>query len=173
MKSKYLKAHMATAFEYAKLSHCQRRKVGCVFVKDDRIISIGYNGSPPGWDNVCEDENNNTKPEIIHAEANAIAKLAKTTESGEGSTVFITLAPCLNCAKQLAAMDVAEVYYGEKYRNTDGVEHLHKRGIPTYYIETNNDNNNKENKECHYCQRIRRTWKRRIIKVLSWVMKKL
>ena len=111
MKNRYAIAHMKTAYAYAELSHAKRLRVGCVIVKDDRIISIGFNGTPPGWDNVCEDTNGKTKPEVIHAEANAIAKLAKTTGGGKGSSVFITHSPCLGCAKQLATMEVKEVFF--------------------------------------------------------------
>jgi dCMP deaminase len=131
MKKRYLTAHMRVAYEYSTLSSCTRKKVGCILVKDDRIISIGYNGTPPGWDNCCEDENNVTKPEVYHAESNAIAKLAGSHESGKGATVFVTCAPCLDCAKLLAQMEVAEVFYSEDYRGTAGLQHLRARGIPT------------------------------------------
>jgi dCMP deaminase len=103
-------------------------------VKDDRIISIGFNGTPPGWDNCCEDDNNTTKPEVYHAESNAIAKLAKGIESGKGASVFVTCAPCIDCAKLLAQIEVKEVYYSEEYRGTAGIDHLTARGIPTYKL---------------------------------------
>lgn len=136
---------MQSAFTYAELSHCNRKKVGCVVVKDNRIISIGYNGTPPGWDNCCEDENNRTKPEVIHAEVNAIAKLAKSNESGEGASVFITCSPCIDCAMLLAATNVKEVYYAEDYAaarsaakgEKTGVDHLAACNIPSYYLPIN------------------------------------
>lgn len=132
MKNKYANAHMRAAYVYAELSYCQRKKVGCVIVKDDRIISIGYNGSPPGWTNECEDENGLTKPEVYHAEANAIAKLARNHESGDSASAFITVAPCLDCAKLLAQSGIKEVYFAEKYRCTKGLVFLNKCGIKTF-----------------------------------------
>jgi dCMP deaminase len=97
-----------------------------VIVKDDRIISIGYNGMPSGWTNVCEDEDFVTKPEVLHAEENAITKLARSTESGDGATAFITHAPCLSCAKLLYSSGIVEVYYVHEYRDTAGVNFLKK-----------------------------------------------
>lgn len=129
MKKRYAEAHMKVAHIYGQLSYCKRKQVGCVVVKDDRIISIGYNGTPKGWDNTCEDDDNQTKPEVSHAEENAITKLAKSNESGEGASVFITLAPCLPCAKLLAGIGVKEVYYGDTYRGTEGIEYLKKNKI--------------------------------------------
>lgn len=143
MKPKIIKTHMKVAFEYASLSTCKRLQVGCIFVKNDTVISIGYNGTPPGWDNCCEDHQGNTKPEVIHAEANAIAKLAKYKQSGKGSSVFITHAPCIECAKQLGTIEVKEVFYCNDYRTTAGLEHLNKCGIPVYRLDIT-DNNNKE-----------------------------
>lgn len=144
MKSKFINAHMKVAATYAQLSPAKRLKVGAIVVKDDRIISIGYNGTPPGWDNVCEDilytspwqdelpggENvtftMKTKPEVIHAEANAIAKLAKSSESGDGATMFITHAPCMECAKLIFSAGIKSVFYKEEYRDTSGVSFLAK-----------------------------------------------
>lgn len=131
MKTALARAYMKTAYNFAELSYCVRRKVGCVIVKDDRIISIGYNGTPPGWENCCEDENNKTLPHVIHAEANAIAKLAKTEGGGIGSTVFVTTAPCIECAKQLATIGIKELYYAEDYRGlVEGIHFLQKCGVP-------------------------------------------
>ena len=124
MKNKHIAAHMKSAFNYAECSTAKRLKVGCVIVKDGRIISIGYNGMPSGWTNLCEDENFVTKPEVLHAEENAITKLARRTESGEGSTAFITHSPCLSCAKLLYSSGIVEVYYAHEYRNTDGIDFL-------------------------------------------------
>jgi len=120
---------MDTAKRFSELSHCNRLKVGAIVVKDDRIISIGYNGTPSGWDNCCEEEGK-TKSEVLHAEANALTKLARSTESGEGSNLFITHSPCIDCAKLIAQSGISEVYYAEVYRCDDGLEFLRKCGIP-------------------------------------------
>lgn len=133
MKPKHIKAHMQAAHVYAECSTAVRLKVGAVVVKDDRIISIGYNGMPSGWDNVCEnsleDGSLKTKPEVLHAESNAIAKLARSSESGDGATMFITHAPCMDCAKLIYQSGIREVYYATAYRCTDGVDFLSKSGI--------------------------------------------
>lgn len=129
MKEKYIKAHMRVAHEYANLSSANRLQVGCIVVKDNRIISIGYNGMPTGWTNVCETEDNVTKPEVLHAETNAIAKLASTYESGKDASLFVTHQPCLDCAKIIYQSGIKEVYYAHTYRKTDGVEFLEKCGI--------------------------------------------
>jgi len=129
MKPKHIKAHMKAAHAYAECSTAERLKVGCVLVKDHRIISIGYNGMPSEWTNVCEDESGKTKPEVIHAEANAVAKLARSNESGEGSVAFITHAPCLSCAKMLYSAGVIEVVYADPYKSKDGLQFLEKCGI--------------------------------------------
>lgn len=143
MKQKYIDAHMKVAETYAGLSTAVRLKVGAIVVKDDRIISIGYNGMPSGWTNECEDEigdvrdvNDNvveirlkSKPEVLHAETNAIAKLARSSESGLGATMFITHAPCLNCAKLIYQSGISKVYYRNSYKESTGVEFLLKGGI--------------------------------------------
>lgn len=134
IKEKYLGTYMKTAKLFAEHSSAVRMKVGAVIVKDDRIISIGYNGMPTGWDNNCEEVIYRiaeepilkTKPEVIHAESNAIAKLAKSTESGDGASMFITCAPCIDCAKMIYQAGIKEVFYGHKYRNDDGINFLHK-----------------------------------------------
>ena len=137
MKPKHIKAHMKAAYAYAECSTAEKLKVGCVLVKDHRIISIGYNGMPSEWTNVCEDESGKTKPEVIHAEANAVAKLARSNESGEGSVAFITHAPCLSCAKMLYSAGVCAVIYSQSYRNTEGVDFLVECEIPVsqYFLE--------------------------------------
>jgi len=125
---------MKTAETFAELSHARRLHVGAIVVKDDRIISIGYNGMPAGWDNNCEDvvqhsddtTSLKTKPEVLHAETNAIAKLAKSNESGLGATMFITHAPCLDCAKLIYQSGIGSVLYRNSYRNTDGIDFLEK-----------------------------------------------
>ena len=134
IKEKYLGTYMKVAQLFAEHSSAKRKKVGAVIVKDDRIISIGYNGMPAGWDNECEDALHDnyggtaliTKPEVLHAESNAIAKLAKSTESGEGATMFVTCAPCLDCAKLIYQSGITEVYYAEDYRSDEGVNFLNK-----------------------------------------------
>ena len=126
MKNKHIAAHMKSAFNYAECSTAERLKVGCVIVKDDRIISIGYNGMPSGWTNVCEDEDFVTKPQVLHAEENAITKLARSNESGDGATAFITHVPCLSCAKLLYSSGIVEVYYVHEYRDTAGIYFLNQ-----------------------------------------------
>ena len=143
MKQRLIDAYMKTAETFAELSHARRLHVGAIVVKDDRIISIGYNGMPAGWDNNCEDEIGHvidvdenvveirlkTKPEVLHAETNCIAKLAKSNESGMGATMFITHAPCLDCAKLIYQSGISSVFYRDNYRSTAGVEFLKKSGI--------------------------------------------
>ena len=119
-------AHMKVAETYANLSYAKRLKVGSIVVKDNRVVSIGYNGTPSGWDNNCEDENNKTKVEVIHAEANAIAKLARTNESGLDSEMFITHAPCIECAKLIFSAGIKSVYFKNFYRESNGLEFLKK-----------------------------------------------
>jgi dCMP deaminase len=137
MKQKWVDAFMDTAERFAQLSSAVRLKVGAVVVKDNRIISIGYNGMPSGWDNDCEIELHQpvgrvdlvSKPEVLHAETNAIAKLAKCNESGLGATMFITHAPCLDCAKLIYQSGISSVLYRDSYRNTDGIDFLEKCNI--------------------------------------------
>ena len=139
MKHKHKIAHMKAAFAYAECSTAKRLQVGCVLVKDNRVISIGYNGMPSGWTNVCEDiigvndvgtPVTQTKAEVLHAESNAIAKLARCSESGEGASAFITHQPCLNCAKLLYQSGICEVYYVHPYRLSDGIDFLRECKIP-------------------------------------------
>ena len=125
MKSKFIKAHLEVARVYGQLSSATRLKVGCIIVKDDRIISIGYNGMPSGASNVCE-QDGETKSEVIHAEANAILKLAKSPESSEGASMFTTYAPCIHCAKLILQSGIKELYYEEEYKNEEGIELLKK-----------------------------------------------
>ena len=130
--TKFHYAHMRTAFEYAKLSTAVRRLVGCIIVKDNRIISIGYNGMPSGWTNTCEitvDGVLKTKPEVLHAETNAIAKLARSPESGEGASLFVTDSPCLDCAKLIYQAGITELYYSREYHCLKGVDFLREAGI--------------------------------------------
>jgi dCMP deaminase len=171
VKDKLKKAYMQTAATFAELSHARRLHVGAIVVKDDRIISIGYNGMPAGWDNDCEnvewcsaggwlsqdaggwlsipeiesqwqylEEDGTryalkTKPEVLHAETNAIAKLARSNESGLGADIFITHAPCLDCAKLIYQSGIKRVWYGTQYRDSTGTEFLRKSGIEVGQID--------------------------------------
>jgi dCMP deaminase len=163
MKPKIIKAHMKTAENYASLSTAVRLQVGSIIVKDDRIISIGYNGMPSGWDNMCEDKvydpgaggwldpdefaakypfeewhegaqrnvryGLKTKPEVLHAEANAIAKVARSSESAEGSVLFVTHSPCIECAKLIYQSGIKQVFYRDNYRSSDGIDFLKQAGV--------------------------------------------
>lgn len=164
MKEKFIKAYMDTARRFAELSPAKRRQVGAIIVKNDRIISIGYNGMPVGWDNECEykeymnaakagfmpqDEIEEkfpyeefdptvganrrfrlvTKDEVLHAESNAIAKLAKSNESGDRATLFVTTAPCIHCAKLIHQSGIGRIYYGDNYRDDAGIRFLEKSGV--------------------------------------------
>jgi dCMP deaminase len=137
LKQKYIDLYMDWARRAAELSHARRLHVGAVVVKDDTVISYGYNGMPAGWDNNCEDEiyqqdgtvGTKTKPEVLHAESNAIAKLARGLNSGLGADIFITHAPCLECAKLIYQSGIRRVYFGENYRDSAGTEFLQKSGI--------------------------------------------
>jgi dCMP deaminase len=143
MKEKLVKAYMKTAETFAELSHARRLHVGCIIVKDDRIISIGYNGMPAGWDNNCEDVIQHsddtttlkTKPEVLHAETNAIAKLAKSTESGLDATLFVTHSPCIDCAKLIYQSGINAVYYRNAYRSEDGIQFLKQSGVEVIKTE--------------------------------------
>lgn len=148
MKKKWVDAYMDTAYRFAQLSSAKRLQVGSIIVKDNRIISIGYNGMPSGWSNECEVEETYmhqdapgdeyrevrtgvfvTKPEVIHAEANALIKLARDGESGKGATLFVTHAPCIHCAKMVYGAGIDTVYYREVYRDDYGVQFLTKAGV--------------------------------------------
>jgi dCMP deaminase len=143
MKQKLIDAYMTTAETFAELSHARRLHVGAIVVKDDRIISIGYNGMPASWDNNCEDTiyhlddtvSLKTKPEVLHAETNAIAKLAKSNESGMGATMFITHAPCLDCAKLIYQSGIGSVLYRDAYRDTSGITFLEKSGVTVTQVK--------------------------------------
>ena len=133
MKEKFKQAYMRTAETFAELSSAQRLHVGAIIVKDDRIISIGYNGMPSGWSNVCEDVNEDgtltTKPEVLHAESNAIAKLARSNDNGDGADLFVTHSPCLECAKLIYQSGIKQVYYNHNYRDQTGIEFLKNSGV--------------------------------------------
>ncbi len=122
-------AHLKVALTYAGLSKAKRAQVGCIIVKENRIISIGYNGTPSGWDNTCEDSSYETKPEVLHAETNAIAKLARCAESGDGATLYCTHSACLDCAKLIYQSGIKRVVYGTDYAGSDGIEFLKAAGV--------------------------------------------
>jgi dCMP deaminase len=136
MKPKFITTYMEVAESFAKLSSAVRLQVGAIVVKDDRIISIGYNGMPSGWDNCCETHTGDgadfkltTKAEVLNAESNAVAKLAKSSESGLGATMFVTHQPCIDCAKLIYQSGIATVYYKNEYRSTQGLDFLNKSGV--------------------------------------------
>jgi dCMP deaminase len=135
VKQKFVEAYMDVAERFAQLSSAKRLQVGAIVVKDDRIISIGYNGMPSGWDNCCEHTIQHhelgtcttvTKAEVLHAESNAVSKLAKNSESGLGATMFVTHSPCMDCAKLIYQSGIATVYYKHDYRSTQGIQFLEK-----------------------------------------------
>ena len=145
LPSKFANAHMKAAEVYSQLSSAVRLQVGCVVVKDNTIIGIGYNGMPSGWDNNCEDEiiieedekfikGLKTKPEVLHAETNALAKIARSTNSSDDASMFITHAPCLDCAKLVYQSGIKSVYYRNSYKNTDGIDFLNKCNVEVTMI---------------------------------------
>jgi dCMP deaminase len=171
MKEKLLQAYMDTAYRFAELSYARRLHVGAIIVKDDRIISIGYNGMPSGWDNDCEhkeymsrdaggwlspeeiydqwpfeDEHGRyklkTKQEVLHAESNAISKLARSSESGFGADLFVTHSPCLDCAKLIYQSGIKRVYFGAPYRSDEGVEFLVKSNVEVINLQRKKNENN-------------------------------
>lgn len=129
------KRYLRMARIWAENSYCQRRQVGALVVKNKMIISDGYNGTPSGFENVCEDENNVTKPYVLHAEANAITKLARSSNSSEGATMYITASPCIECAKLIIQSGIKRVIYSEHYRLEDGINLLRRAGIEVTYID--------------------------------------
>ena len=126
--------YLAMASIWGQNSYCQRRKVGALLVKDKMIISDGYNGTPSGFENICEDENNDTKPYVLHAEANAITKVAKSNNSSEGATLYVTASPCLECAKLIIQSGIKRVVYGEMYRIDDGIRLLQRARVEVVYV---------------------------------------
>ncbi len=142
--------YLRMAHIWAENSYCRRRKVGALVVKEKTIISDGYNGTPSGFENVCEDADGLTKSYVLHAEANAITKLARSTNSGEGATLYVTASPCIECAKLIIQAGICRVVYGEKYRLDDGIRLLRRAGVETELFEalqsepTHADNNCEE-----------------------------
>ncbi|MGK0413192.1 MAG: dCMP deaminase [Polaribacter sp.] len=131
---KYDRAYLAMALEWGKLSHCKRKQVGALIVKDRMIISDGFNGTPTNFDNCCEDEEGNTKWEVLHAEANAILKVASSTQSAKNATLYITLSPCTQCSKLIHQAGIKRVVYAKDYRDSSGLIFLKKAGVEIKYL---------------------------------------
>lgn len=131
---RYDKAYLRMAYEWANLSYCQRKKVGAIIVKNRMIISDGYNGTPSGFDNSCEDDEGNTQWYVLHAEANAILKCATSTQSAEGATLYITLSPCKDCSKLILQAGIKRIVYIKQYKDTSGLEFLEKSEIDVQQI---------------------------------------
>jgi len=134
---KYDLAYLKMASEWAKLSHCKRKQVGALIVKDKMIISDGYNGTPTGFDNCCENEEGNTKWHVLHAEANAILKVASSTQSCNGATLYITLSPCKECSKLIHQAGIKRLVYSKGYKDNSGLNFLKKANIETIFLPTN------------------------------------
>lgn len=128
-------AYLRMAKEWGKLSYCKRKQVGALIVKDKMIISDGYNGTPTGFENVCEDEEGSTKWYVLHAEANAILKVASSTQSCRGATLYITLSPCKQCSKLVHQAGIKRLVYSEEYKDNEGVKFLEKAGVNISYIK--------------------------------------
>ena len=133
--NKFDDKYLQMAAVWAKNSYCKRRQVGALLVKDKMIISDGYNGTPSGFENVCEDENGVTKPYVLHAEANAISKVAKSGNSSAGATLYVTASPCIECAKLIIQAGITRVVYKDEYRLLDGVELLRRAGIEVEKVD--------------------------------------
>ena len=131
---KYDKAYLKMGLEWGELSYCERRKVGALIVKDKMIISDGYNGTPTGFENFCEDDEGYTKWYVLHAEANAIAKVSSSTQSTNGATLYITLSPCKECCKLIFQSGIIRVVYNKEYRDSSGLEFLEKAGVETCLV---------------------------------------
>ena len=129
------KRYMQMAIIWAENSYCKRRQVGALLVKNKMIISDGYNGTPSGFENNCEDENNVSKPYVLHAEANAITKVARSNNSSDGATLYVTASPCIECAKLIIQAGIRRVVYGENYRVLDGLDLLKRAGIDVVLVE--------------------------------------
>lgn len=133
-QNRYDRAYMRMALEWAKLSHCKRKQVGAIIVKDRMIISDGYNGTPIGFNNCCEDENGDTKWYVLHAEANAIMKVASSTQSSKGATLYITMSPCKECSKLIHQSGIVRVVYHEAYKDNTGLLFLEKAGVEVVHL---------------------------------------
>ena len=133
--NKFDEKYIAMAEVWAGNSYCRRRQVGALLVKDRMIISDGYNGTPSGFENICEDENGVTKPYVLHAEANAISKVAKSGNSSDGATLYVTASPCIECAKLIIQAGIRRVVYKDEYRLTDGIDLLKRAGIEVEKVD--------------------------------------
>lgn len=131
---KYDRAYLKMAFEWGKLSHCKRKQVGALIVKDRMIISDGFNGTPSGFDNCCEDDSGATKWEVLHAEANAILKVASSTQSAKGATLYITLSPCTQCSKLIHQAGIKRVVFANAYKDASGIDFLDKAGVEIMHL---------------------------------------
>ena len=136
-QKRYDKAYLRLALEWAKLSYCERKKVGALIVKNGTIIADGYNGTPSGFDNCCEDKQGNTHWYVLHAEANAITKLAKSTQSSDGSTLYVTVSPCFECSKLIIQSGIKRLVFRDLYRKVESLEFLFKAGIEIIRIGNN------------------------------------
>ena len=134
-KIRYDKAYMKMAREWAKLSHCKRKQVGALIVKDRMIISDGFNGTPSGYDNECETPENTTKWHVLHAEANAILKVAHSTQSCNDATLYVTLSPCRECSKLIHQSGIKRVVFGRRYSDTEGIDFLKEAGVEVDFLE--------------------------------------
>ncbi|MBP6090563.1 MAG: dCMP deaminase family protein [Crocinitomicaceae bacterium] len=135
--TRYDAAYLRLAESWAKLSHCSRKQVGAIIVKDEMIISDGYNGSPAGFDNCCEDAEGNTHWYVLHAEANAILKVAKSTNNCKGATLYLTLSPCKDCSKLVLQAGINRVVFMDKYKDTEGIDFLANAGVEVVHFESN------------------------------------
>jgi len=133
-QAKYDKAYLKMALEWGELSYCKMRKIGALIVKDNMIISDGYNGTPTGFENFCEDDKGYTKWYVLHAEANAIAKVSSSTQSTNGATLYITLSPCRECSKLIFQSGIIRVVYNKEYKDSSGLEFLEKAGVETCLV---------------------------------------
>jgi dCMP deaminase len=132
---RYDKAYLRMAQTWSKLSHCNRKQVGAIIVKDEMIISDGYNGTPAGFDNCCEDDNGDTQWYVLHAEANAILKVAKSTNNSKGATLYLTLSPCKDCSKLVLQAGIKKVVFRDSYKDTEGIDFLKSAGVEVIQIE--------------------------------------
>ena len=132
--NKFDRSYLEMAAVWAKNSYCKRRQVGAILVKDNMIISDGFNGTPSGFENICEDENGITKPYVLHAEANAITKIASSNNNSKDATLYVTASPCIECAKLIIQAGIKRVVYSEQYRITEGIELLERAEIDVVYI---------------------------------------
>ena len=136
---RYDQAYLRMARSWSKLSHCNRKQVGAIIVKDEMIISDGYNGTPGGFDNCCEDEDGNTHWYVLHAEANAILKVAKSTNNCKGATLYLTHSPCKDCSKLVLQAGITRLVYAEQYKDPSGIDFLSSAGLEVIHIEEFND----------------------------------